>query len=403
MLKNKKTKEKDIRKSLKELETQYEENKTVELQFRGGNFKLRYDSVYIREALDIGTKLLAEVPEIKKGDKVLEIFSGSGIAGIVAAGLANEEGEVYLADSDIAAIKYANENLKLNQVRNTKIIRLEELTSLEDGSFDVVLMNILLQSQKEVIMEMLEKGATVLKPGGKFYLAGGKKKGILSFSRRLKEIFGNAKTVSYKKGYRVVVATRSESLTVAKKKEKVEKRIKLRDRQYRIVLEPGVFAMGDLDEGTKMLIESMEIGKDNLVLDLGCGSGLIGMVAANLAPEGKVYLVDSNLLAINLARKNLELNGIKNAIVLESDFLIAVCDIKFDVIVTNPPFHLGREKTTAITERFVEEAFRGLKKKGKFYLVANKFLPYEKRIKECFGNVKVVAQDNKYKVLLARR
>jgi len=362
-----------MRRFLNQLEIQNGKNKIVELHFRGENFRLGYDPVFIREVLDIGTKLLTETPEIKKGNKVLQIFCGSGIAGMAAARLAGEKGEVYLADSDIAAIKYANENLKLNNAKNVKIIRLEELASLEDCHFDVVLMNILLQPKKDVIVETLKKGAKLLKPGGKFYLAGGKKRGILSLTKRLKEICGNAQPVVYEKGYRVVVAIRPENLTLEEKKEEAEKRIKLRNREYRIVLKPGVFAEGDLDEGTKMLIESMEIGKGDTVLDLGCGSGLIGMVAADLASEGKVYLTDSNLLAVNLARENLRLNGIKNAIVLESDVLSAVRDIKFDVIATNPPFHLGREKTTAIAERFVEEAFLGLKKRGRFYLVANNF------------------------------
>ncbi|HEX9441586.1 MAG TPA: methyltransferase, partial [Roseiflexaceae bacterium] len=75
----------------------------------------------------------------------------------------------------------------------------------------------------------------------------------------------------------------------------------------------------------------------------------------------------------------------------------------YDLIATNPPFHLGRRQTTSIARAFIADAARALRPAGRFYLVANRFLPYEPNIEAAFGNVREVAGDGRYKVLLATR
>ena len=80
-----------------------------------------------------------------------------------------------------------------------------------------------------------------------------------------------------------------------------------------------VFSKGEVDFGTRLLIDCLELRPGQVVLDLGCGYGPIGMVAADLVgPAGQVYMVDVNERAVELARRNLAANGIKNAQVLVS-------------------------------------------------------------------------------------
>lgn len=340
----KKMKERQKKDLLAILASRAECPKSLELELRGMKIQVGYRPDYLTEALDMGTRLLAENAEIQNGDWVLTFNCGSGAAGIVAAKLVGERGRVLVADDSVAALGYSRANLTLNQIENAQACSLDELNSQAPNQWNVMLLNILQESKKAGIEKMLRLGGKLLKEGGKFYLAGGKKRGILSLSKLMKNIFGNATPLAYRSGYRVVVSVKKEALSPKFEEEERRKKIQVWSQDYEIVLAPGVFAEGDLDEGTRMLIEVMKIDRDDVVLDLGCGSGIIGMVAANLAPEGKVYLVDSSYLAVKTAKKNLDLNGITGVEVRAGDVLGGLAEVKFDVIVTNPLFTWGEKK-----------------------------------------------------------
>ncbi len=86
-----------------------------------------------------------------------------------------------------------------------------------------------------------------------------------------------------------------------------------------------------------------------------------------------------------------------------SDCGEAVRDRRFDVVASNPPFHQGKGTSRAVAGQFIKEAAGLLAPGGRFYLVANRFLPYEKQMEGLFDTVQMVHADGRYKVLLARR
>src|SRR4051794_11569034 len=87
----------------------------------------------------------------------------------------------------------------------------------------------------------------------------------------------------------------------------------LRDFDLRLTTAPGVFSHKEVDTGSELLIEAMRISPTARVLDLGCGYGVIGIVAAKLAVRGQVVLVDPDIRATRLAQHNIEANRITNA------------------------------------------------------------------------------------------
>ena len=91
--------------------------------------------------------------------------------------------------------------------------------------------------------------------------------------------------------------------------------ILLRGEPATLVGKPGVWNWDDINAGTAALIESMEVQPADAVLDLGCGTGLIGLAAARLAPEGQVTLVDVNVAAVTCAQRTLAANHVSNALV----------------------------------------------------------------------------------------
>jgi len=174
----------------------------------------------------------------------------------------------------------------------------------------------------------------------------------------------------------------------------------LRNQQYIFETKPGLFSKDKIDLGTRLLIENMEIKNGDTVVDLGCGYGPIGIVAANLAPEGRVYLVDIDIRALKYAKINAEINSTKNVEILASDgFEKIPPEINFDVVLSNPPSHMPKE---TIIE-FIENSKMRLRENGKLYFVTVKRIkPLIKReFERVFGNYSSVASKYEHVISLA--
>jgi 16S rRNA (guanine1207-N2)-methyltransferase len=138
------------------------------------------------------------------------------------------------------------------------------------------------------------------------------------------------------------------------------------------------------------------------VLDLGCGTGLAGVAAARRALEGEVVLVDADLRAVRSARRTLETNGVDTGEVFLSDGVSRVIDSDlFDVVITNPPFHQGREMDYRVAHQFVRDSREVLRAGGRLFLVSNRFIDYEDLIHKTFGSVATAYADRSYHVLTA--
>ncbi len=166
-----------------------------------------------------------------------------------------------------------------------------------------------------------------------------------------------------------------------------------------------IFAQGKLDEGTSLLLDvlgmPLVVQPADEALDIGCGAGYLGMHIARLAIQGRVTMVDASLLTVAMAQRTIDATGLTNIRVLPSDGAQAVLEQRFDLVVTNPPFHHGGIQTTAIAERFIREAAQVLRPHGRFYLVANRFLKYEPALHMSFKQVEEAGGNTRFKVLRA--
>ncbi len=163
----------------------------------------------------------------------------------------------------------------------------------------------------------------------------------------------------------------------------------------------GLFCPREIDEGSAMLLETLEVSPQANSLDLGCGYGAIGIPLAKLTPQGHVLMVDTNVVAIEYTKKNIVANQLKNADALLSNGFSHVPDTTFDLIVSNIPAKVGNELLTI----FLHDAKEHLAIGGSFTIVTIAGLrEYMKRqLTEVFGNYKKVKQGKTYTVASARR
>ncbi|SDG13437.1 16S rRNA m(2)G 1207 methyltransferase [Fontibacillus panacisegetis] len=176
----------------------------------------------------------------------------------------------------------------------------------------------------------------------------------------------------------------------------------LRGQRLRFISDAGVFSKGNVDYGSRTLIDAMDFSVDANVLDVGCGYGPIGLAAARIASKGHVTMVDVNSRAVELARENALANGIHNVTVLESDLFEAVEDKEFDVVLSNPPIRAGKEVVHAI----FEGAYERLSSGGALWIVIQKKqgAPSAKqKLESLFAEVEEVTKDKGYRIYKATK
>ena len=177
----------------------------------------------------------------------------------------------------------------------------------------------------------------------------------------------------------------------------------LRGRRYRFLTASGVFSAKKVDNGTRILVESMTMPREGRLLDVGCGIGVIGLVAATESPSLEVTLTDVNPRATMVAARNVEKMRLGNVRVLTGSLYEPVTGEEFDVIVSNPPISAGMRK---VVEPLVMGAFDHLEAGGLLQLVvqSNKGgKTLAKFIDEYFGEHSVASKGSGYRVLAARK
>ena len=129
----------------------------------------------------------------------------------------------------------------------------------------------------------------------------------------------------------------------------------------------GVFSRGEVDTGTRLLLEALPEEMQGDILDLGCGWGIIGISIARKWPGSRVVMADVNTRALDLSRENAKRNRAE-VVCVESDGMGALMERSFDAVVTNPPIRAGKQ---VIYKMFADAATR-LKDGGALYLVIRK-------------------------------
>jgi 16S rRNA (guanine1207-N2)-methyltransferase len=385
---------------------------TYEISTKIGRENRTFESaggLFSKDRIAKSTRLLVERITPKPGDRILDYGCGYGAVGIALADAAPGL-DVQMIDSDIRAARLASRNVRANGIENAHVILDHTLDRFPNGHFNIVALNPPVEDGSETIFEMIERAQSKMRHGGSFYLVAKVRKGAKSYMRKLGEVIGPAKVIARTGGYWLMRAERSpicppEVVDLDVYDHAVE--AELRGRKYRFLTRSGIFSRKGVDEGTRLLIESMDMRPRNSVIDIGCGYGPIGIVAAHLASVGRIVMVDTNARAVEYADRNIRShhlnharkNGKPRVEAVLGDRFDPVPGERFDRVVSNPPFHAGND----VLFPLVNEAYEHLRVHGRLYLVLMRAAGVRRHMNHVFGDCEIAAGSGKYTVLVGER
>ena len=156
---------------------------------------------------------------------------------------------------------------------------------------------------------------------------------------------------------------------------------------------PGVFSQKNLDKGTKVLLENLPQNYQGKVLDFGCGAGVISAYLGKVFPNLTLTGLDISALAVESTIKTLAINNLQGNALVSDGLAELDKSIRFDHVVTNPPFHQGLKTHYAATEQFLVQSPNYLTSQGSLTVVANSFLQYQPIMKKHFKQVNTTTNE----------
>lgn len=174
-------------------------------------------------------------------------------------------------------------------------------------------------------------------------------------------------------------------------------------KTYSFISDNGVFSKNELDEGTKILIETLlPIDLGGKVLDLGCGYGPIGLVVALNKTMSHVTMCDINERACALVKENAKLLGLEEKVEIIPSDLYQNIKGTFSSIISNPPIRAGNK----VLHSLYLGALDHLEDDGALYLVIRRnqgALSTIEFLKEKFKNIGVLRRKRGYYVIKASK
>lgn len=167
-----------------------------------------------------------------------------------------------------------------------------------------------------------------------------------------------------------------------------------------------VFAGAKLDIGTRFLLDVLDQAKPDAAtaIDLGCGTGVLATVLAMRRPGIRVLATDQSAAAIASARATAQANGVADRIQTTRDDALSLhADASADLVVLNPPFHLGTSVHAGAGLKLIEAAGRVLRPGGELWTVFNSHLGYRAALGRCVGPTRQVARNAKFTVTVSTK
>lgn len=179
----------------------------------------------------------------------------------------------------------------------------------------------------------------------------------------------------------------------------------LENTAYQIDNHANVFSAQSLDIGTRFFLQHLPaVEGDVNIADLGCGNGVVGLIAAQINPQAQIDFYDESFMAVASAKLNFTraFPG-RVARFIADDSMASALENYYQAVLCNPPFHQHNVVGDFVALQMFRDARRALKAGGELWVIGNRHLGYAERLKRLFGNCVLVAQNSKFVIVRSEK
>ncbi|MRH86679.1 methyltransferase [Nocardia sp. SYP-A9097] len=228
--------------------------------------------------------------------------------------------------------------------------------------------------------------------------AGGRDKYLTpAMNEVLAESFGSVQASRGRQKSRVLLATDPKPVG----EQRFPLRNQLDDLGLEVVAHGAAFSGSRLDIGTRFLLDYLKRMKPDArdAIDLGCGTGILAVALAAARPGIRVTATDQSAAAVASTRATAAANAVADRItVLRDDAMSTAPDNSADLVLCNPPFHVGAAVHTGSAIKMFSEAGRVLRPGGELWTVYNTHLNYRGVMERLVGKTEVMGRNRKFTV-----
>lgn len=262
---------------------------------------------------------------------------------------------------------------------------------------------VLLTKHKAENRANIARAWSLLEPGGVLVACGANAIGAASFEREVAKAVGlegnlskhQARTFWLRRDGDAMPEAFSEWLAAAEPRAVGDSGL---------VARAGCFSPDHVDTGSRILAECLPAAVTGRIADLGAGWGYLGAELLRRFPTiTELDSYEAEALAIEDGRANLDaIEHAAKRVWHWVDVAAGMPEVQpYDWIVSNPPFHEGAKADPGIGRAFIAAAWKAIRRRGKFVLVANQHLPYEAELRKRFRDVELLRVAEGFKVYIA--
>ncbi|HEV2885944.1 MAG TPA: methyltransferase [Jatrophihabitans sp.] len=264
---------------------------------------------------------------------------------------------------------------------------------------------VLIQAPKSIdaLRETTQLIARHAEPGVTVYLGGRVKHLSLTMNEVLRASFSDVRAGLARQKSRVIAARdpRADSVAVS-----FPRREYLEEMGLWVCAHGGAFAGAALDLGSRRLLTVLDrmAPESSTAIDLGCGTGILAAALARARPDLRVIATDESAAAVASAAATMQANELADRVsVRRTDALSGFADASADLIVCNPPFHVGTAVTPAAAHKLFRAAGRVLRPGGQLWTVYNSHLDHRRNLERSVGSTRQAHRDPKFTVTVSVR